>query len=351
MELTLKELAENLGARFYGNSELIVKGVRRYPETKENHITSVYHRNPEIPKKFLASISSIDGTKEKIAIYSNCVRDGFNCIVVEEKDTVAKFKELLNIYSIKENFNPGIHPTAVIGENVSIGEEVSIGAHSVIGERTIIGFGTVIYPNVTIYPGVIIGDNCIIHSGTVIRGGVEIGNTVEIDCNASIGCNTSEVRVRKISEDKVSTVPTTGKIVICDKVHVGAHSVFIRGLADETVIGEGTFIDSHVHINYGVKTDQEVKVYAQSALNDYVVLGEKVIVCARTAINTRVKVGKRGYIVGGSYVKNNVKEFEKIAGAIPAKSKKEWFRLWGNITRLPWVRDNVKNFRKQLKEK
>lgn len=347
MEYTLRELAGTLDARWIGNGDMIIKGVRRNPEVSRNHITAVYTRGPELPGTMKRNIAGIEN---ETALFSNQVREGFHCIVVAEKDTVEKYKELLNIFARNEHFNTGIHPTAVVGENVGIGEQTSLGANVVVGDNVTIGWNTVVAPNVTIYPGVVIGDNCTIHSGAVIRGGVEIGNNVEIDCNASIGCNTSEIRVRQIKDGVLNAVPTVGKITIGDNVHIGANSVLIRGLADETVIGDGTFIDTLVNINYGVKTAEEVQVYARSALNDYVTIGEKAIICAKCAVHTRVRIGKRGYVIAGSMVKNHVGDYEKIAGAIPAKSKKEWFRLWGNITRLPWVRDHFKEMKKKGKK-
>ena len=83
-----------------------------------------------------------------------------------------------------------IHPTAVIGQNVSLGKEVMIGPQTVIYDNVAIGDYSVIGPRVTIgepdarfyapdpyeFPSTIIGAHAIIRSGTVIYAGCKIGD-------------------------------------------------------------------------------------------------------------------------------------------------------------------------------
>ena len=84
---------------------------------------------------------------------------------------------------------PGVHPTAVVADDVAlgagasigpyavvgagvrIGERARIGAHAVIGARCELGADVVLHPHVTLYPGVRIGDRSILHSG--VRVGVD----------------------------------------------------------------------------------------------------------------------------------------------------------------------------------
>src|SRR6478752_7020206 len=53
----------------------------------------------------------------------------------------------------------GVHPTAVIGADVTIGEGTSIGAGAVIGDHVRIGSNCVIHPRVTLYDEVTLGNN------------------------------------------------------------------------------------------------------------------------------------------------------------------------------------------------
>src|SRR5512135_1407762 len=82
--------------------------------------------------------------------------------------------------------SPGIHPSAVVGNNARISPQAHIGPHVTIGDGVVIGAGTVVlagcsigngttlgentrlYPRVTVYHDCIIGSNVIVHSGAVI---------------------------------------------------------------------------------------------------------------------------------------------------------------------------------------
>ena len=96
-----------------------------------------------------------------------------------------------------------IHPTAIIGENVTIGEGCYIGPYCIIGyppewkgreqdcKGVIIGKGTRITGMVTIDSGAdsptIIGENCYIMKHAHIGHDARIGSNVTISCGAKVG--------------------------------------------------------------------------------------------------------------------------------------------------------------------
>lgn len=87
----------------------------------------------------------------------------------------------------KADFVSFVHPTAVIGDNVTLSDNVRVGPYAVlaenasigdfvhvdafcsIGENVSIGNNCHFYPNVTIYNDTIIGNNVVINSGCVIK--------------------------------------------------------------------------------------------------------------------------------------------------------------------------------------
>lgn len=96
-----------------------------------------------------------------------------------------------------------IHPTAIIGSNVTIEENVYIGAYCIIGDPpewkgkehenkgVIIKRGTRITGLVTIDSGVekptIIGENCYLMKHSHIGHCCTLGNNVTISCGAKVG--------------------------------------------------------------------------------------------------------------------------------------------------------------------
>jgi len=106
--------------------------------------------------------------------------------VIRAPEPRTAFARAISRFHPTVELKPGIHPTAVIGNDVAMGALVSIGPHavvgdgtrigvaasigagSVVGKRVVLGEGSVLHPNVTVYDNVDIGRGAILHSGAVI---------------------------------------------------------------------------------------------------------------------------------------------------------------------------------------
>ncbi|MGH6885448.1 MAG: LpxD N-terminal domain-containing protein, partial [Geminicoccales bacterium] len=86
----------------------------------------------------------------------------------------------------QEVWEPGVHPTAVLGRGATWQEPVEIGAHAVLGrgvqlgrnvrigaacvlgDGVAVGDDTQLFPSVTLYAGTALGKRVIIHAGAVL---------------------------------------------------------------------------------------------------------------------------------------------------------------------------------------
>ncbi|EBV7054979.1 UDP-3-O-(3-hydroxymyristoyl)glucosamine N-acyltransferase, partial [Salmonella enterica subsp. enterica serovar Oranienburg] len=107
---------------------------------------------------------------------------------------------------------------AVIESGVELGDNVIIGAGCFVGKNSKIGAGSRLWANVTIYHEIQIGQNCLIQSGTVVGAdgfgyANDRGNWVKI--------------------------PQIGRVIIGDRVEIGACTTIDRGALDDTIIGNG----------------------------------------------------------------------------------------------------------------
>ncbi|MGY0797619.1 hypothetical protein ACW7G0_00915 [Lysobacter sp. A286] len=136
----------------------------------------------------------------------------------------------------------GIHPTALIGDNVTLGTNVTLGARSivydnvVIGDNTVVGAGCILgEPQAGIYsdpegyrnPVLNIGSGAIIRSGTIIYAGTELGahfecgHRVTIREGARIG---HHVRIGTLS-DIQGHCDIGNYVRLHSNVHIGHKSV------------------------------------------------------------------------------------------------------------------------------
>jgi UDP-3-O-[3-hydroxymyristoyl] glucosamine N-acyltransferase len=185
-----------------------------------------------------------------------------------------------------------VHPTA------EIEDEVTIDPGAVIGPRAGIGSGTVIGPNAVIGPGVQIGRGCSVGAGASIVRAL-IGDGVIVDMGCRIG--QSGARYQR-SADGYLRVPPAGRVIIQDKVEIGANTVIDSGTIGDTVIGEGSKVDNLVQIGHNVRIGRHCMIVAQCGLSggvtlaDHVTLGGQVDVADNVTIGEGVTIGAKGSV-------------------------------------------------------
>ena len=183
-----------------------------------------------------------------------------------------------------------IGPNAIIGPNVQIGRNTSVCAGA-----------SVIHA--------LVGDNVIIHNGVRIGSdgfGFAMGSGGHLK------------------------IPQVGRVVIQDRVEIGANTCIDRGSNRDTIVGEGTKIDNLVMIGHNVVIGQhcvivgQVGIAGSSELGDYVVLG------GQAAVNGHVKIGSGAQIAGLSGVSTDVAPGAQLGG-VPARNIRHWMK---DIARL-----------------
>ena len=102
-------------------------------------------------------------------------------------DAFSAFVKVMNIFHPDEPKKPGIHPTALIEDNVETGDDIHVGPHTVICKNSKIGSGSIIEANCSIGEGCEMGENCRIHPGVTMYPGVKTGKGVIIHSGTVIG--------------------------------------------------------------------------------------------------------------------------------------------------------------------
>ena len=210
----------------------------------------------------------------------------------------------------------GVHPTAIIGEQVSIGSSVSVGPGVVLGDNVTLGEGCVIHARVTIYPHTVLGARVLVQAGAVL-GSTGFGY------------------VRDPATGNYIAFPQQGLLVIEDDVEIGANSTIDRGALGETRIGRGSKLDNLVHIGHNVRVGRNVIIAAQTGISGSSVIEEDAVIAGQVGIAEHVTIGA-GVILGA---KCGVPTGKKIYGAgevfwgIPARPIREYLRDLARLRR------------------
>ena len=198
-------------------------------------------------------------------------------------------------------------------------------ASAMIAPSAIIGEGTVIQPGVFVGNHVTIGKNCLIHPGVVIYDHCRIGDHVIIHANTVIGSDAFYFKRRPEGYDKMESC---GRVIVADKVEIGASCTIDKGVSGDTVIGEGTKLDNHIHIGHdtvigknclfaaqvgiaGVtKIEDEVILWGQVGVNKDLVIGKGAVVYAQSGVASTIEGGK---VYFGSPVQDAREKLKEIA--------------------------------------
>jgi UDP-3-O-[3-hydroxymyristoyl] glucosamine N-acyltransferase len=211
--------------------------------------------------------------------------------------------------------NISIHSSSTIGVNHHIEPNVCIGANVVIGNNCYIGAGSVIAD------GVIIGDNCHISSCVTISHTI-IGDDVLIHPGARIGQDGFGFASDRYGHYKI---PQLGRVLIGNKVEIGANTCIDRGSGNDTIIEDGCMIDNLVQIGHNVKLGKNSVIVAQVGISGSTKLGDFVVVGGQVGISGHLNIGTGAKIAARSGVIKDVEAMEE-QGGYPAIPIMQWHR-------------------------
>jgi len=222
------------------------------------------------------------------------------------------------ITSGRDDLGPPIFERDVtVGSNVVMGPGVEVGRGSVIGANTVIGAGVTIGRNSTIAP------NCTIDCA-------HIGNEVVIHSGVRIGTEGFGWLDFGQSNRKV---PQLGRVLIQDKVEIGANSTIDRGALGDTVIGEGTKIDNLVQIGHNCKIGRACLIAAMTGLSGSTILEDGVLLGGGVGTSGHLTIGSGSVVHGRAAVTKNWPPGSKLAGA-PAQDIRDFWREMAAMRKL-----------------
>lgn len=340
MTIRAAEIAKKIGAELVGDPDKLISGVATLLEAGEEDVA--FLTNPAY-KKHLAT------TRAAAVILAEAPEGGEGTYFVAQDPRRAFVEALRLFFPAPAPPAPGIHPSAVVGDNVQLGEAVSVGPGCVIEDGVTIGAGTVLRAQVFVGRDVTIGESCLFHSRVSIREGCQIGNRVTIQDGAVIG---SDGFGFAPGDEGYASIPQVGIVVLEDDVDVGANTTIDRATLTKTIIRRGVKLDNLIQIAHNVEVGERTVMAAQVGIAGSTTIGSHSMLGGQVGIAGHIKLRDGLVVAAQSGIVSNPKDVEpvngmRVIGGTPARGIQHWRRIEASLSRLPELFKRVRKLEDQ----
>lgn len=333
---TLGELAKLVAAELKGDAGTRVMGVASLEDAGPGHVSFVAQaRYAPLAATTRAGALIVDGT------HADLQRP-----LLVSRNPYLTFARVAQLFAESPGLPVGVDPSAQIGVGTSLGEDVAVGPLACVGSQCTIG------PRAKIFGGVYIGDkvsmgaDCVIYPRAVILDRCQLGQRVIVHCGAVVGSD--GFGFAQDEQGHHVKIPQMGTVQIDDDVEIGANCTIDRASLGKTWIGKGSKIDNQVQIGHNVTVGKHCILVAQVGISGSTELGNHVMLAGQTGVKGHIKIGDRVRVGAKSGVGHAVKPDEDMFG-IPAMPIKEWMRTYGNMRRLPLIRNQLRELAEKVK--
>ena len=313
-KIRVTELAVICGLKVFGDRDFVISSVATLRHAAENDLS--FFGN----KKYKDDLRN---TRAGAVIISEADLANLpeNVVALIAENVMISYAKVLSVLCYPEEHLSHICQTAVVSETAKIGANCYIGDYVKIEDDVEIGDNVVIGSNTVIEKGCKIGDN------GLIRNNVTISHSI-------IGCNVIINSGARIGESGFGIIPTgskmvyikqLGRVIIGDRVRIGANTTIDRGSIEDTVIGNDTIIDNLVQIAHNVTIGNGSILVSQVGIAGSSKIGNGVILAGQVGVAGHIEIGDGAIAAAKSGIASSI-EPGKVVGGIPAVDAGIWKR-------------------------
>ncbi len=303
---SLEEIARLLQCEFVGDKNFAVSGMNEIHVVEPGDIVFVDH--PKYYDKALESAATVILINKKV-----------DCPV--GKALLVSDDPFRDFNKLTQHFKPFVASSSNISATARIGE------------------GTVIQPGVYIGNQVVIGKNCVIHANVSIYDEILIGDDVTIHAGSVLGANAFYYKKRPEGYDRLLS---GGRVVIEDRVDIGASCTIDRGVSGDTKIGAGTKIDNQVHLGHDTVIGKNCLIAAQTGIAGCVIVEDNVTIWGQVGVRSGITIESGAEVFAQSGVSKTLPGNGKQYWGSPAQEAREVMKQMANVRQIPKIIEKLK---------
>ena len=236
-------------------------------------------------------------------------------------------------------WQPGMHPSAVIGRGVTWQDPVAIGPHVALGREVRLGRNVRLGAGCVLGDGVRVGDDVELFPRVTVYAGTEIGNRVILHAGVVLGSDGFGY-VSGTRGELPRKIPQVGRCLIGDDVEIGANTTVDRGSIDDTVIGPGTKIDNLVQVAHNVRIGARCLIAAMVGIAGSTHIGDDVFLAGQAGLSDHLTIGNRVRVTVQGGVIGDLPDDATVSG-YPARNHREYLRAQAALYRLAPIVDDL----------
>ena len=338
MLFSLDELVARLGGEVVGDPATRVGRVATLDQAEAGDLA--FLANPKYQ-------SRLKDCRASAIILAPAARELTDRPRIVTSDPYIYFARVAQLFNPGEAVPPGVHPSvaseSALPASVSVGPGASIGADVVLGENVVvgpgcsigrgvrIGAGSRLHANVSIYHECVLGDDCIIHSGAVI-GADGFGFARERDGNWV-------------------KIPQVGRVVIGNRVEVGANTTIDRGALDDTVIDDGVKLDNHIQIGHNVRIGENTAIAGCVGVAGSTTIGARCMIGGQAGIIGHLRIVDDVVVSSGTLVTKSISRPGVYTANLPLQGHADWVRNFAHLRHLDALVDRIRALEQRLEER
>lgn len=297
--ISVRELVRRFDAQLIGDDTLHATGINEIHKVQPGDIA--FSDSPKYFAKTLESAATI------VLLNQPAECPPGKAILVVEKPFDA-YDELVREHRpfvpLTAQISPeaDIHPTAIIEPGVVVAANVRIGAYCHIQANAYIGEYSILGEQVIVGPGAIIGSDAFYF--------------------------------KKYPDGSWQKWRTGGRVILEDRVDIGAGCTINKGVSGDTIIGEGSKLDCQIHIGHGAVIGKNCLFAAQVGVGGKTIIEDNVVLYGQVGVVQAIRIGAGAVVLAGAGVSKSLEGGKTYFGS-PADEAREKYKELAALRQLP----------------
>lgn len=335
----LSELARLIGAELRAPrdaADLDIRGVATLDQAGPDQLT--FLTNPRFASKAAT-------TRAAAIIVAAPLAEVDKPQLVSSNPYAAMAKASQRFYERRHTFS-GQSELAYVHPSAEVDESATLYPFAFVDQGAKVGPGCVLYPHSYVGIDAVLGARCVLYPAAVVMETCKLASDVVVHGGAVLGADGFGYAPTR---EGIEKIPQIGGLVVGEACEIGSTSSVNRGAFEDTTLGKGVKLDSHVHIAHGVGVGDFSMVCGLAGIAGSAKVGKRYIGAGQSGVAPGVEAGDNVTLGAQSGLIVSVSEKGEYLG-FPAVPAAEWRRQTVSLGKLPELLKTVRKLEQRIAE-